>query len=124
MISNALLDSAYNFASLSLVGKKRYSGETFEDHSLKITEVLKKYDINDPTTLAVAILHHCIHDGTANYSDVEKEFGKEIASMLKTLEDLRIIKIQNTTEAQFAENLRKLFLYLAKDIRIVLIKLA
>ena len=124
MTDNQFVKKAYEFAALSLVGKKRYSGETFEDHGLKVAEILQSFNINDPTTLAVAVLHHCVEDGAATYKDVEEEFGYEVASMLKTLEGLKIIKLTKAPQQQqYVENLRRMFLYLAKDLRIVLIKL-
>lgn len=124
MLEHHLLKKAYEFARLSMVGKKRYSGESFEDHGVKAAEILQRYDVKDPTTLAVTILHHCIEDGAAKIEDVEKEFNSEISSMLKTLDSLSVIKMANVKETDFVENLRKMFLYLAKDLRIVLIKLA
>ncbi|MDO8619305.1 MAG: HD domain-containing protein [Candidatus Daviesbacteria bacterium] len=124
MITNGLVKKAYDFTSLSLTGKKRYSGDSFEDHGIQVSKILQDLDVNDTTTLVVAILHHAVLDGAATYSDVEAEFGSEVTSMLKTIEDLRVIKLTKTNQEQYAENLRKMFLYLAKDLRIVLIKLA
>src|SRR3989344_554219 len=109
---------------MSLAGKKRYSGEEFIDHSLKVASILEKYKVTDPATLSVAVLHHAITEGAATLDDVEKEFGVEISSMLQTLEGLKVIKLVDTPANEFAENLRKMFLALAKDLRIVLIKLA
>ncbi len=124
MTANQSIKKAYEFAALSLTGKKRYSGESFEDHGLKVAEILQSFDVNDPTTLVVAVLHHCVEDGAATYKDVEGEFGYEVASMLKTLAGLKIIKLTNAQQQQqYVESLRKMFLYLAKDLRIVLIKL-
>lgn len=119
-----LVQRAYDFASISLAGKKRYSGELFLDHSLKVARVLERFKLSDPATLAVAILHHSFSDGAATLEDIEREFGVEITGMLQVLEGLRIIKLTNSSEKEFAENLRKMFLSLAQDLRIVLIKLA
>lgn len=118
-----ILNRAYDFAILSLADKKRSSGELFSDHCMRVAQTLKSYGITDPTTLAVAILHHSLSDGAATLDDLEKEFGKEISSMIGTLEQLRVIKFADSSDKQFAENLRKMFLSLAKDLRIVLIKL-
>lgn len=124
MLNKPLLRKAYEFAKLSLAGKKRYSGESYEDHGVRAAEILHRYGVKDPTTLAVAILHHCVKDGAAKTEDVEKEFGSEISSMLITIDSLNVMKMANISDTDFAENLRKMFLYLAKDLRIVLIKLA
>ena len=124
MISDPLIEKALDFAKLSLAGKKRYSGEEFIDHTLKVEMILEKYDVTDPVTLAAAILHHTLSDSAATSQDIEKEFGNDIGSIIETLETLRVIKIGETNNTEFIENLRKMFLVLAKDLRIVLIKLA
>ncbi len=121
---NPLIVRAIRFNVLSLAGKKRYSGEQFSDHCLKVAQILEKFRVTDPITLAVAVLHHTLSDSAATLSDIEKEFGGEIASMLKTLDRLRVIKLSETSQEEFAENLRMMFLTLAQDLRIVLIKLA
>lgn len=121
--SSDVLNRAYDFAVLSLADKKRSSGELFSDHCIRVAQTLKSYGITDSTTLAVAILHHSLSDGAATLEDLEKEFGKEISSTIETLEQLRVIKFADSSDKQFAENLRKMFLSLAKDLRIVLIKL-
>lgn len=123
-MDNKLIEKAQQFAALSLAGKKRYSGELFLDHCLKVVEILRSFDVSDPQTLAAALLHHSLSEGAATIADVEKEFGGEIAGMTQTLEGLRIIKLGKAANINLAENLRKMFLVMAKDLRIVLIKLA
>lgn len=124
ILNDPQLKKAYDFAKLSLAEKKRYSDESFEDHGVNSAAILKRYEIKDPLTLSVAILHHCVQDGAAKLEDVEKEFGTEAAQMLKVLNSLKVIKFAEINESNIVENLRKMFLFLAKDIRIVFIKLA
>lgn len=124
MIEDPLLKKAYDFAQLSLVGKKRYSGENFEEHGIETAKILEQFHIKDPVTLSVAILHHVVADGAASYEDIQKEFGVEISSMLRTFDSLKVIKLTNQSEKLFAENLRRMFLTMAQDLRIVLIKLS
>lgn len=123
-LDNPLIAKAAEFARLSLAGKKRYSGEYFSDHCLKVARTLEGLKVTDPVTLAVAILHHSLSDSAATKDDIEKEFGKEISEMLSSLNKLRVIKLTESSKKEFAENLRKMFLALAKDLRVVLIKLA
>lgn len=123
-MSDKLVERAINFSKLSLADKKRYSGEGFDEHSLKVAGILEKYNINDSTTLAVAILHHSIENGAATLEDVKKEFGEEVSGMLLTLKDLHLIKLTKSDQKEFVENLRKMFLALARDLRIIVIKLA
>lgn len=115
---------AYTFAKLAMAGRLRYSGETFEEHGLKTARILERFHVNDSVTLSAAILHHCVVDGAADIQDIEKEFGSEVSGMLKTLESLRILKLGNVSNKEFVESLRRMFLVLAKDLRVVLIKLA
>lgn len=115
---------AYEFAKLAMAGRHRYSGETFEEHGLKTAKILERFKVNDPVTLSAAILHHVVADGAADIGDVEKEFGTEVSGMLKTLETLRVLKLGNVSNREFVESLRRMFLVLAKDMRVVLIKLA
>jgi len=124
MLDDPLVKKAIEFSRLSLAGKKRYSGELFEDHCLKVAKILERYKITDPTTLSAAILHHSLKEGAATVEDLKKEFGDDIAEMIVTLESLSVIKITDIDAKNFAENLRRMFLVLAKDLRIVLIKLA
>lgn len=118
------LERAYEFAKLSLTGKKRYSGEGFEDHGRKCAEILQRFSVRDEDTLVAAILHHSVVDGAATLKDVESEFGVEIAGMLKTLDSLSVLKLGNVGNREFVESLRRMFLALARDLRVVLVKLA
>lgn len=123
IISNQILKHALDFAAISLAGKKRKSGEDVIDHCIRVVENLEKYQIIDPITLQVAILHHSLSDGAATLSDLQTEFGEEIATMVDTFEKLKIIRISPGMQNEFVENLRKMFLALAQDLRIVLIKI-
>lgn len=119
-----ICDKALEFVEVSLAGKRRKSGEEVVDHCLRVGETLTKYHITDPQSLAVAILHHTLKESAATTDDVKKEFGEEIAQMLQNFEKLHIVRLKSGMKDEFVENLRKMFLILAKDLRIVLIKLA
>lgn len=121
---NFLIKKAVDFANLSLAGKKRLSGEDVVDHCLRVEEILWKLKIKDPLTLCTALLHHSIQDGAATALDIKKEFGEEMAQMLEAVDKLHIIKLKPESGEDFSESLRKMFLVLARDLRVVLIKLA
>lgn len=123
-LENQLLKKAFDFTNLSLAGKKRLSGENVADHCLKVEEILWKFKVRDPLTLSAALLHHSISDGAATLEDIKKEFGEEVAEMMNAVEKLHIIKLKSVDEEQLSEQLRKMFLVLARDLRVVLIKLA
>lgn len=119
-----IIAKAIEFATLSLSGKRRKSGEDIVvGHCLRVAKNLQHFKVTDPNTLAVAILHHSLHEGAATLIDVRAEFGDDIADMLESFEKLRVIKPREEMGEQFTENLRKMFLVLAKDLRVVLIKL-
>ena len=123
-LENPIIKQAIDFAKLSLAGKKRNSGEDVVDHCLRVAETLIRYKVSDPSTLAAAILHHSIHEGAADMADIKAEFSEDIAQMMESFEKLRLIKPKDEMKDDFIESLRKMFLVLAKDLRVVLIKLA
>lgn len=122
--NDLLLDNALDFARLSLAGKKRKSGEEVIEHCQRVAETLQRYHLSDPQTLAVALLHHCVADGAASYNDLKKEFGEDLAGMVENFDKLKIIKLGADRSDELVENLRKMFLVLAQDLRVVLIKLS
>jgi len=118
-----LVEKAITFAQVSLADKKRKSGESFVDHCVKVAEELQRMRVDDPPTLAAAILHHTISDSAATSEDIQAEFGEDIAQMVKAFESLRIIRLAPGGKDEFAENLRKMFMVLARDLRVVVIKM-
>ncbi|MDO8638840.1 MAG: HD domain-containing protein, partial [Candidatus Daviesbacteria bacterium] len=121
--ADPIIKKAFDFANLSLAGQKRYSGEKIIDHCQRVEETLWNFNVKDPLTLAVALLHHSIDDGAATLEDIKKEFGGEVTEMMEALEKLHIVKLKPVSQEEFSEQMRKLFLILAKDLRVVLIKL-
>lgn len=122
--TDPIIKKAYDFANLSLAGQKRLSGEMIISHCKRVEEILWNFNVRDPLTLAVSLLHHSIDDGAATLEDIKKEFGIEITEMMEAIEKLHIIKLKLVNQEEFSEQLRKMFLILAKDLRVVLIKLA
>lgn len=122
-MESPIVQKAIDFARLSLAGKKRQSGEEIAEHCIKVAENLVRFKITDPSTLAVAVLHHSLHEGAATLEDIKKEFGPDIALMMEAFEKLRMIKPKSEMKDEFVENLRKMFLVLAKDLRVVMVKL-
>ncbi|MFH0937124.1 MAG: RelA/SpoT family protein [Candidatus Daviesbacteria bacterium] len=115
---------ALDFAKIALAGKKRESGEDIIDHCVEVAKNLVRFEVTDPATLAVAILHHTFSDGAATGEDVKKEFGEDTLGMIEAFDRLSIIKLKAGMKEQLSEQLRKMFLVLAKDLRVVLIKMA
>lgn len=119
-----ILNKAQDFAAMSLAGQKRKSGEDIVIHCQRVADNLVRFKVSDPATIAAALLHHSLSEGAANLADIKLEFGEDIASMVEAFETLRIIRLKAGMQDEFVENLRKMFLVLAKDLRVVLVKLA
>lgn len=124
ILDQSSVKKALDFAEISLAGKMRKSGEPVVDHCKRVAEILTSFQVSDGPTLTVAILHHTLQDSAATTLDLKKEFGEEITQMIEAFENLRIIRLKPRMQDEFVENLRRMFLALAKDLRVVLIKMA
>lgn len=118
-----LIFQAYHFAAAAHRNQKRQSGEDYIQHSLATAKTLAEIGMGSKT-IAAGLLHDVPEDTSITLDDVEKEFGMEIASMVNGVTKLGRIKLRESHEEYFLENLRKMFLAMAADIRVVIIKLA
>lgn len=116
------LEEVYEFAAKAHKGQKRDSGDAYIQHPLNVAQILAEMQM-DMTTLCAAILHDVVEDTDVVISDIEAKFGSEVAMLVDGVTKLSKIDFQ-TQEQRQAENLRKMFLAMAKDFRVVLIKLA
>jgi GTP pyrophosphokinase len=117
-----VLRDAYLFAEEAHRGQTRASGEPYVQHSLAVARILADLRL-DPVTIAAALLHDVAEDTGVTLQQVQERFGAEIAGLVDGVTKLGRIQWQTREERQ-AESLRKMFLAMANDIRIVLIKLA
>ncbi|GAB4273328.1 MAG: bifunctional (p)ppGpp synthetase/guanosine-3',5'-bis(diphosphate) 3'-pyrophosphohydrolase [Coriobacteriia bacterium] len=117
-----LLRRAYDFASELHSGQKRKSGEAFLNHPVEVALILAELHM-DTSTLAAALLHDVVEDSGVSLRKVKKEFGEEIAGLVDGVTKLGKIKFESLAEQQ-SQNLRKMLVAMAKDIRVILIKLA
>jgi GTP diphosphokinase / guanosine-3',5'-bis(diphosphate) 3'-diphosphatase len=114
--------NAYQFADQAHAGQRRHSGDPYITHPLAVAKILAQMRM-DAQTLIVALLHDIIEDTNIEKNALTDIFGIEIAELVDGLSKLTQIQFQSRAEAQ-AENFRKMLLAMAKDIRIILIKLA
>jgi GTP diphosphokinase / guanosine-3',5'-bis(diphosphate) 3'-diphosphatase len=118
----ALLNKAYVYAMTKHGSQRRASGDPYISHPIEVAGILADMRL-DEATIAVALLHDTIEDTDATREDIEKGFGEEISSLVEALTKLKKLDLV-TKRAQQAENLRRFLLATAKDIRVLLVKLA
>jgi guanosine-3',5'-bis(diphosphate) 3'-pyrophosphohydrolase len=118
----ALLTKAYETAARAHLDQNRLSGEKYIQHPLNVADILVDLRL-DAETLATAILHDVVEDTHVTLADLQKEFGKEIAKLVAGVTKLDKISMYSAEQVQ-AENIRKMLVAMAEDIRVVLIKLA
>ncbi len=117
-----IVKKAYNYAREAHVGQNRVSGEPFIKHPLGVAFILTKLGL-DIISISAALLHDVVEDTGITSEDITNEFGEEIALLVDGVTKLTRLKFKSKEEHQ-AESLRKMFLAMAQDIRVVLIKLA
>jgi GTP diphosphokinase / guanosine-3',5'-bis(diphosphate) 3'-diphosphatase len=116
------LESAYELASRSHSGQFRISGEPYVSHPLAVTEILAQWHL-DAQALIAGLLHDVMEDSGVTKTDIAGQFGKVPAELVDGVSKLDRIEFKTYQEAQ-AENYRKMFLAMARDVRVILIKLA
>ena len=121
-IDTKLILKAYNYANIQHKGQKRKSGEPYIIHPLNVAYILADIGL-DESTICAALLHDVVEDTEVSEDDLKKEFGEEITSMVLGVTKLSNISFSSVEEQQ-AEDYRKMFLAMGKDIRVILIKLA
>ncbi|GLI50292.1 (p)ppGpp synthetase [Tepidanaerobacter syntrophicus] len=117
-----IVRKAYEFAKEAHGEQRRVSGELFISHPLGVAKILADLELDVPT-IAAGLLHDVVEDTSYTIEDIEKNFDSEIATLVDGVTKLGKLEYK-TKEEQQAENLRKMFFAMAKDIRIILIKLA
>ncbi len=113
---------AYELAAELHEGQSRATGDPYIVHPLAVTEILADYGM-DTATLIAALLHDVVEDTEASIEDIEREFGDEVAALIDGVTKLDRIKFSSREEHQ-AATIRKMAVAMAKDIRVLLIKLA
>ena len=116
------IEEAYVLAKKAHEGQKRHTGEAYITHPVSVAIILAQMRM-DPATIIAAILHDVIEDTDVKKSDLVEKFGKEIAELVDGVTKLTNLEFESRAQAQ-AENFRKMVMAMAKDIRVILVKIA
>ncbi|MEF3048309.1 RelA/SpoT family protein [Pseudotabrizicola sp. L79] len=121
--SNAdLIRKAYAYGMAMHEGQMRKSGEPYFTHPVAVAAILTEQRLDD-ATIITALLHDTIEDTRSTYTDIVDKFGTEVAELVDGVTKLTNLQL-SSTESQQAENFRKLFMAMSKDLRVILVKLA
>jgi RelA/SpoT family (p)ppGpp synthetase len=118
----ARLAEAYRFSEAAHAGQTRQSGDPYISHPLAVAEILAEWHL-DGQTLMAALLHDVTEDTSVTKDEISDTFGKPVAELVDGVSKLDRIEFQSAEDAQ-AENFRKMLLAMARDVRVILIKLA
>ena len=117
-----MLIKAYNYAKEAHANQKRASGEPYFIHPCEVADILIDLGL-DAATIAAALLHDVIEDTDSTAEDIQREFGDEVLALVSSVTKLEKI-VFKSKEEENAENFRKIFVAMAKDVRVIIIKLA
>jgi len=116
------IETAYHFSEAAHLGQFRASGEPYISHPLAVANILAQLHL-DSQALTAALLHDVMEDTEVTKTEITKKFGKPVAELVDGVSKLDRIEFETHEEAQ-AENFRKMLLAMARDVRVILIKLA
>jgi GTP pyrophosphokinase len=117
-----LLARAYRFSAAAHEGQFRRNGDPFVTHCVQVAKILADLQL-DSTTVAAGLIHDVVEDTAVTIEAVEKEFGVEMKQIVDGLTKIGVLPLHSTEERQ-VENYRKLLVSIAKDARVIIIKLA
>ncbi len=118
----AQVESAYHFSQNAHKGQFRKSGEPYISHPLAVANILGQWHL-DSQALTAALLHDVMEDTSVTKAEISRNFGKQVADLVDGVSKLDKIEFETQEKAQ-AENFRKMLLAMARDVRVILIKLA
>lgn len=118
----ALIQKAYVFSAAAHAGQIRLSGEPYLSHPLEVANILTELYLDGPT-IAAGLLHDTVEDTSITLEEIEEQFGEEVKRIVSGVTKISKINFSSKEEAQ-AENIRKMILAMADDIRVILVKLA
>jgi guanosine-3',5'-bis(diphosphate) 3'-pyrophosphohydrolase len=121
-LDRALIQKAYEFAKKAHEGQQRLSGDEYLTHLVGVADILAELHM-DSVTIAAGLLHDILEDTKVTYDELKAEFGEKIANLVEGVTKISTRQFQDSTLRQ-AESTRKMLVAMAKDVRVILIKLA
>jgi GTP pyrophosphokinase len=118
-----LIRKAYEYAHSKHLHQKRKSGEPYIIHPLEAAYTIAELDLDD-TSIIAALLHDVLEDTPTTYEEIAKEFGSHVAEIIEGVTKLGKLKFVDKQQEYQAENLRKMFIAMTKDLRVIIVKLA
>ncbi|NCY12504.1 MAG: bifunctional (p)ppGpp synthetase/guanosine-3',5'-bis(diphosphate) 3'-pyrophosphohydrolase, partial [Burkholderiaceae bacterium] len=116
------IKKAFQFADAAHLGQYRHSGEPYISHPVSVAELCATWRL-DAQSIMAALLHDVIEDSGCTQTDLINQFGTKVAELVEGLTKLDKLEFQSHAEAQ-AESFRKMFMAMARDVRVILVKLA
>ncbi len=120
--NEAMIRQAYAYGRAMHEGQARQSGEPYFSHPVAVAAILTEQQLDD-STIVTALLHDTIEDTKSTYSEIARLFGTEVAELVDGVTKLTNLQL-SSSETKQAENFRKLFMAMSKDLRVILVKLA
>ncbi len=118
------IEEAYNFANDAHKGQMRKSGEPYIHHLIEVCYILADIQCG-PSTLIAGLLHDTVEDTNTSLEVIKEKFGEDVMNIVDSLTKIQRLKLSHRSEEEFVfEDHRKIFLGMAKDVRVILIKLA
>ncbi|GAB6038792.1 bifunctional (p)ppGpp synthetase/guanosine-3',5'-bis(diphosphate) 3'-pyrophosphohydrolase [Fundidesulfovibrio butyratiphilus] len=117
-----LITKAYVYSATAHAGQTRLSGEPYLSHPLEVANILAEMRLDAPS-VAAGLLHDTVEDTKATVDEIEDQFGEEVADIVDGVTKISLMTFESKEEAQ-AENIRKMVMAMAEDIRVILVKLA
>jgi RelA/SpoT family (p)ppGpp synthetase len=120
--NEAMIRQAYAYGMAMHEGQSRRSGEPYFSHPVAVAAILTEQQLDD-STIVTALLHDTLEDTKSTYAEIARLFGSEIAELVDGVTKLTNLQLSSSATKQ-AENFRKLFMAMSKDLRVILVKLA
>ncbi len=119
--NEGLIRAAFHYGGRMHAGQYRHSGEPYFTHPVAVASILTEMRLDD-ATIVTALLHDTIEDTRSTYPEITERFGAEVAELVDGV--TKLTNLQMSSESKQAENFRKLFMAMSKDLRVILVKLA